>query len=89
MSVSTIVARVDEADKLKFNAFCSDVGLNASTALNIFIKTVIRDNCIPFSISRSSDPFYSRSNQDYILKSVRELKAGKGTVHELIEDYND
>ena len=85
MSVSTIVARVDEADKFKFNAFCSDVGLNASTALNIFIKAVIRDNCIPFSISRNHDPFYSRANQEYVLKSVRELKAGKGTAHELIE----
>ncbi|MBR1438539.1 MAG: type II toxin-antitoxin system RelB/DinJ family antitoxin [Synergistaceae bacterium] len=86
MPVSTIVARVDEDDKIKFNAFCSDVGLNASTALNLFIKAVIRDNCIPFAISRTSDPFYSKANQDYVLKSVQELRAGKGTPHELIDD---
>ena len=86
MPISTIVARVDENDKIKFNAFCSDVGLNASTALNLFIKAVIRNNCIPFGISRTSDPFYSKANQDYVLKSVRELRAGKGTPHELIED---
>ncbi len=89
MSISTIVTRVDEADKIKFNAFCADVGLNASTALNLFIKAVIRNNCIPFTISRSSDPFYSKTNQEYILKSVRELKAGHGTPHELIEVDDD
>ena len=31
-------------DKIKFNAFCSDIGLNASIALNLFIKAVIRNN---------------------------------------------
>ncbi len=89
MAISTIVARIEESDKVKFNAFCSDVGLNASSALNIFIKTVIRENRIPFPISRSQDSFYSPSNQDYILKSVRELRAGKGTSHELIEVEDD
>ena len=36
-------------------------------------------------IIKQDDPFYSPSNQAYIMKSVAELKAGKGTVHELIE----
>ena len=34
---------------------------------------------------KQDDPFYSASNQAYIMKSAAELKAGKGTVHELIE----
>ena len=51
MSFSTIVARVDTDDKRNFNSFCDSVGLNASVAINIFIKTVLRENRIPFNIS--------------------------------------
>jgi DNA-damage-inducible protein J len=30
------------------------------------------------------DPFFSQANMAYMKKSVQELKAGKGTTHELI-----
>ena len=89
MAVSTIEAHVDEMDKARFNAFCSDVGLDISSALNLFIKAVIRENRIPFSISRDSDPFYSPVNQAHVLKSIQELRDGKGTPHELIEVDDD
>ncbi len=85
MAVSSLVVNIDDFDKMKFNAFCSDIGLDASSVINMFVKTVIRENCIPFLISRNSDPFYSKKNIDYIMKSVQELKDGKGTPHELIE----
>ena len=55
MSFSTIVARVDTEDKKNFNDFCEDVGLNASVAINLFIKTVLRENRIPFNINGKND----------------------------------
>lgn len=85
MAQATITARVDEKDKAGFDAFCSNVGLNTSTAINLFVKAVLRENRIPFEISQSSDPFYSAENLAYIKKSVQELREGKGTAHELIE----
>lgn len=84
MALSTLTARVDEADKISFDAFCSSVGLNTSVAINLFVKAVLRERRIPFEI-KQEDPFYSAANQAYIMKSVQELKAGKGTAHELIE----
>ena len=50
----------------------------------MYVKAVLRERHTPFEI-RQDDPFYSASNQVYIMKSVAELKAGKGTAHELIE----
>lgn len=47
-------------------------------------KAVLHERRIPFDI-KQDDPFYSASNQAYIMKSVSELKAGKGTAHELID----
>lgn len=89
MGQSTISARIDSKDKIDFDIFCSNVGLSASTAINLFVKAVLRENRIPFDIAQAPDPFYSEANQAYILKSVRELRNGKGHMHELIEESAD
>lgn len=85
MAQATITARVDEHDKTSFDNFCSNVGLNTSTAINLFVKAVLRENRIPFEITQTTDPFFSESNLAYVKKSVRELRDGKGSAHELIE----
>lgn len=84
MALTTLTARVDENDKISFDAFCSEVGLNTSTAINLFIKTVLREKRIPFEITSETDPFFTEENLSYVKKSVMELKEGKGSVHELI-----
>ena len=48
-------------------------------------STIVADDVIQDNFS---DPFYSRTNQEYVLKSVR-VRAGKGTKHELIKLYDD
>lgn len=88
MALSTLTSRVDEHDKEKFISFCDAAGLSSSAAINMFVKTVIREHRIPFEI-KVDDPFYSTSNQLHLMKSVQELKAGKGTAHELIENYDE
>lgn len=85
MALATLTAQVDEKDKACFDTFCSNVGLNTSTAINLFVKAVLRENRIPFDIAQSPDRFFSEANMTYVKKSVQELKAGKGTAHELIE----
>ena len=85
MALATLTARVDENDKTSFDTFCSNVGLNTSTAINLFVKAVLRENRIPFEITQSPDPFFFFFYIAYVKKSVQELKAGKGKSHELIE----
>ena len=84
MALSTLTSRVEEEDKAKFIAFCDNVGLSSSAAINMFVKTVVREQCIPFEI-KARDPFFSVSNQQHLMKSVQQLRDGKGTVHDLIE----
>jgi DNA-damage-inducible protein J len=88
MALSTLTSRVEEKDKAMFIAFCDSVGLTSSAAINIFVKAVNREHRIPFEI-RDNDPFYSPSNQLHLTKSIQQLKDGKGTAHELIEDYDE
>lgn len=85
MAQATLTARVDANDKIDFDAFCSNVGINTSTAINMFVKAVLRENRIPFEITQNPDPFYSETNLAHVKKSVQQLRSGKGTAHELIE----
>lgn len=85
MALATLTAKIDEKDKANFDIFCSNVGLNTSTAINLFVKAVLRENRIPFEITQATDPFFSETNIAYIKKSIQELRAGGGTAHELIE----
>lgn len=87
MSLSTLTSRIEENDKEIFVSFCDSVGLTSSAAINMFVKAVIREHRIPFEI-KIDDPFYSESNQLHLMKSIKQLRAGKGTAHDLIEvDY--
>ncbi len=50
MGYSILSVRMDEDVKKQFDALCTEMGLNASTAVNIFVRTVIREGRIPFEI---------------------------------------
>lgn len=41
---------MDSDLKKQFEAFCNDMGMNMSTAFNIFAKKVVREYRIPFEI---------------------------------------
>lgn len=83
VSQTTLNVRMDEDVKRRFDEFCADVGMNASVAVNLFVKTVIRERRIPFEIT--SDPFWSEENQTVLRRSIAQLDAGRGARHELIE----
>ncbi len=48
MALATLTARVERKKTSQLDAFCSNVGLNTSTAINLFVKAVLRENRIPF-----------------------------------------
>ena len=83
MAQSTLSIRINSEDKKGFENFCEQVGMNASVAVNMVVKTVIREQRLPFEVK--VDPFYSAANMERLEKSVKQLKAGKGKEHELIE----
>ena len=85
MAQATLSIRMDATVKKQFDAFCSEVGMNTSVAVNLFAKAVLRERKIPFEIAGIDDPFYSESNQMRLKKSIDSLNIGKGKVHKLIE----
>ena len=53
MESLTLNVRVDANDKKNFEQFCNTVGMNVSTAINIFIKAVLREQKLPFEVKAS------------------------------------
>ena len=51
MPQTNLCIRMDEKLKNQFHYLCNEFGLTMSTAINIFIKKVVRENRIPFEIS--------------------------------------
>lgn len=85
MAQTTINVRIDENLKKQFETFCNETGLNISTAINIFIKTVVREHQIPFKIAL--DPFYSEENIKYLEKVADEINNGTAKLieHDIVE----
>jgi len=48
MGVSVINIRLDDEDKKAFNELCNELGLNMSTAFNMFVKSMLRTGGLPF-----------------------------------------
>lgn len=51
MAQTNVNIRMDEATKKAFDAFCEEIGLSVSAAFNIFAKTVVREQRIPFALT--------------------------------------
>lgn len=84
--MAQISLRVDDELKRGAEKTLNDIGLSMSTAINIFLKTVVRENRIPFEFS--ADPFYSKENMKELERRVHAVRSGESTLkeHELIEE---
>ena len=54
METLNLNVRVDAKDKKNFEQFCNNVGMNVSTAINMFIKAVLREQKLPFEVKANS-----------------------------------
>jgi DNA-damage-inducible protein J len=77
---------MDEDIKRRFDLFCADVGMNATVAVNMFARAVLREKRIPFEIAGAHDPFHSVKNQAILAKSIEDLEAGRGLVEKTWEE---
>ena len=77
--------RVDEELKRQTESLLADMGLNMTTAVNVFLRQVLRTGGIPFEITTKTDDFYNTFNKRALNVSIERLEQGMGKVHELVE----
>ena len=85
MPQTTFSVRMDSEVKKQLDDFCAQVGMNSTTAFNMFARAVLREKRLPFEITTVSDPFYSESNLAHLRRGVAALNSGKGVEHDIIE----
>lgn len=82
----TVSARIDSDLKKEVSEVLKEIGLDMSTAINVYFKEIARSHKIPFELK--ADPFYSESNVKHLEGMLEEYNNGtlKTEVHDLIED---
>lgn len=78
--------RIDKELKEQAEIFFNELGLNMTTAFNIFVRQSLRQGGIPFEITIKTDPFYNPANLKILRQSIQDANEGKLTAHDLIED---
>lgn len=57
MAQSTFSVRMDEKLKKQFDELCTEFGMNATTAFNVFARAVVREKKIPFEIAAPNNSY--------------------------------
>jgi len=81
MAQTTVSVRMDDDLKKDFDKICNELGISMTTAIIMLAKKMTRENRLPFEVS--IDPFYSDENMTRLRKSIAQMEATGGTVHEV------
>ena len=76
MSATTI--NIDEETKKEAQELFKDLGMNLTTAINIFLKQAIRERGLPFYVGQAKD-------KDEVYQAMKDAEQGKN----LSKGYND
>ena len=80
---TTLNIRIDRDLKERAEAVFADMGMNMTTAINLFVRQTLRQGKIPFEIY--ADPFYSEGNQRALRASLEQARQGRTVTRSLDE----
>ena len=78
-----VTLRLDREIKEKAEILFKELGMNLTTAFNVFVRQALRQGKIPFEVA---DPFYGEKNMSRLRGSIAKAEAGKLKKHALIEE---
>jgi DNA-damage-inducible protein J len=87
MAQATFSVRMDETLKKQFDCLCQDFGMNASTAINVFARAVVRQRRIPFEIS-SPEADITREGAMQAFNALRAQAKNNGVTDMSLDDIN-
>ena len=71
---ATLNVRMDTATKDAFTSFCDEIGMSASSLMNVFAKTVVRNQAVPFEVTtRATAPAAAAGYARIFPRSEEEL----------------
>lgn len=85
MAQTSMTVRMDNNQKAMFDSLCEQFGMSANTAINIFVRTVIRTKSIPFPIQAEDD---ARAQAKAAFKRICN-SARENNVQMTLDEIND
>ncbi|WP_428769848.1 type II toxin-antitoxin system RelB/DinJ family antitoxin [Treponema sp. HNW] len=89
MAQINVNIRMDSDVKKEAEQLFDSLGMNMTTAFNIFIRQSLRIGGIPFKIMSDDRGFYNKYNQRKLSAAAKRMNEGKYVIHEIEEDAND
>jgi DNA-damage-inducible protein J len=86
--MTSMTIRVDEGLKKSFDVLCDEFGLSNTAALNMFMKTVVRERRIPFEIKAESEADVRRRGWEAFMR-MRETALASGAADMSLEAINE
>ena len=87
MAQTAMTVRLDSKQKAKFDQLCEQFGMSANTAINVFVRTVIRNRCIPFTIAADNEESI-RENATKAFSDMRREAMLRPGAEMTLEDIN-
>ena len=90
MATVNITVKVEEEIKRNFDDFCENVGINATAAVNMFIRTVLHTRELPFKVTDTNEQkklLYGAQAMKSI-KNMRDTSTLNGNSEMTLEEIN-
>jgi len=90
-STSTnITIRIDKETKRDFETFCDNVGINLTTAFNMFVKATLRARTLPFAVSDiDTQKKEARKRFMQTIEDMQEQSIANGTSDMTMDEIDD
>lgn len=88
MSQSAFTIRLDSELKTQFDSLCEEFGMSTNTAFNIYVRQVVRNRRIPFTIEApAKDDVVSKGRAAFY--AMRQAAAEAGVQDMSLDEINE
>ena len=89
MDSINVTIRMDKEIKREFETFCDNVGINVTTAFNMFVKATLRTRELPFIVSDIDAQRKARKELYDVFKSMQEDSIKNGTDKMTMDEIDE
>ena len=84
MPQTNITIRLDEDVKKEAEVLFAKMGLNMSSAINVFFRQTIAEQAIPFII-KAPNNYFNETNMKHLEESISQVKSGNVIIKTMAE----
>lgn len=90
MAQTAFTVRMDSETKKRFDEICRDFGMSSNTALNVFARTVVKQERIPFEVESQREIERKAAAQEFgrVMEELRTKVQEQGIPEMSLDEIN-